>query len=44
MNEILNGTSIEYHECANCNAALENNVNLAWEAAPASTTDTHPDR
>lgn len=40
MNEALAGTSIEYHECPGCDAALEHNVILEWE----TTEPRHPSR
>lgn len=33
MNEDLKGTGIEFHECPECDAALECNVILDWERA-----------
>jgi len=33
MNETLEGTDIDYHECPGCDAALEHNVILDWETA-----------
>ena len=42
MNETLQGTDIDYHECPDCGAALEYNVLLDWDTAPvrAPTNDT----